>query len=355
MMRTIAAPKRGDAATELAPADRELTPPEKAAIVIHVLGPEASAPLLERMDERDVRSFARAASMIGDLDREIVEEVVQEFMDGLDNHQAGMSPERLKALLGGVLSDDAIERLLDELEETDGRSVWEKLSNSDPIDLSNFLSREHPQTVAVVMSRVRPEAAARVLGRFEPEFAEEVVMRMSKVSMLSHEVMDSVRVSIEDDFLRGARIKKSKRKPDEMIGSIFNFLPGERRDKLLSGIGERSETLATAIQRKMFTFQDVPKRVDRASVSVVMRGVENDVLIMALAAAAKTAPETKDFFLSNMSRRLAEQFEDQISERPAPSNREGEEAMFAVINVIRELSERGDIKLIQNEEEEMDE
>ncbi|MEM9724466.1 MAG: FliG C-terminal domain-containing protein [Pseudomonadota bacterium] len=330
-----------------------LTYPEKAAIVISTLGPSAAEPLLRTMSEDDVRAFARASSKIEEVPARLVEATLSEFLHGLEDKRLSMSSDKLKMILASVMSDDAIERILEDMDETEGRSIWEKLSASDPIDLGNYLAREHPQTVAVVLSRLRPETSAKLMQRFEPEFAEEVIMRLSNVSALGGAVLDAVKSSIEGDFLRGARMRKSKRKPDEVIGSIFNFLAGEKRDELMAGLEEKAPSLAVAVQRKMFTFNDIPARVDRASVSMIVREVENEVLIKALCAAAKNAPESKAYFLENISRRLGEQLVEQIEAAGVPSARDGEEAQFEVVGVIRKMAERGAIELSMPEEEEM--
>lgn len=342
---------RADAAET---AERVLNYPEKAAIVISTLGPVFAEPMLRGLNEDDVRAFARASAKIEEVPRRLVETTLCEFIDGLDDKRLSMTSDKLKSILASVMSEDAIERILEDMDESEGRSIWEKLSVSDPVDLGNYLSREHPQTVAVVLSRLRPEASAKLMQRFEHEFAEEVILRLSNVSGLGNTVMDAVKHSIEDDFLRGARMRKSKRKPDEVIGSIFNFLAGEKRDELMSGLEERAPSLAVAVQRKMFTFNDIPARVDRASVSMILREVENEILIKALKAAEKNAPESRSFILDNISRRLSEQMVEQIETIPAPNAREGEEAQFEVVGVIRKMAERGAIVLAQPEEEDLD-
>lgn len=347
-MQSGARSRRGNTA----PVERELSYPEKAAIVISTLGAQNAEPLLRGMTEDDVRAFARASAKIEEVPTRIVEKTLAEFLDGLDDKRLSMTSEKLKSILACVMSEDAIERILEDMDESEGRSIWEKLSTSDPVDLGNYLSREHPQTVAVVLSRLRPEAAAKLMQRFESEFAEEVILRLSNVTGLGSAVMDAVKTSIEDDFLRGARMRKSKRKPDEVIGSIFNFLAGEKRDELMSGIEAKSPTLAIAVQRKMFTFNDIPARVDRASVSMILREIEGEIMIKALKAAERNALESKAFILENISRRLGEQMAEQIEMIPMPNAREGEEAQFEVVGVIRKMAERGAIALAQPEEEE---
>lgn len=332
----------------------EYTQAQKAAVVIMAMGREDAMPILRELGEEEVRSFARASAKLGDVPAWDIEAIVREFLASLEDSGMMMSQDALKDFLSSVLSADAVERIMEDLDESDDRSIWEKLSSSDPVDLANFLSREHPQTVAVVLARIKPEAAAQVLQRLEKEAAEEVIIRIANVSLLSPTVMEKVKDMIETEFLRSARLRKSKRKPDELIGSMFNFMSSDKRDGLLSGLEERDAELAQSVQRKMFTFADIPVRVDRSSISFVMREIENDVLIKSLSFAKKNAAETVDFFLSNMSKRLAEQFEEQIGEMPTPNVKDGEAAQFEVIGVIRRMAESGEIELLQPEDEELE-
>ncbi len=334
---------------------RSFTKPEKAAIIISALGPVGAEPILREFRDEDVRAFARASSLVGEINKPIIDATIREFLAGLDDQRLPVGSDQLKEILASILSEDAIERILEDVDESDGQSIWEKLSRSEPPDLANFLMREHPQTIAVVLSRIRPDTAAKVLQRFELQTAEEVVIRMSMVSALSMTVMDAVKTSIEDDFLRGARLKRSKRKPDELIGSMFNFLPGDKRDEIFGALENSAPELAVAVQRKMFTFQDVPARLDRANVSVVLREIDNDTVLRALAMAARNAPEARKFFLDGMSRRLADQYTEQLDDYPPPSNRDGEEAQFQVVGAIKRLADRGEIALHQPEDEELPE
>ncbi len=350
----VSAARRQPRAAQAAVAQTAYSQAQKAAIVIMALGRDDAVPILRELGEEEVRNFARASRTLGDVPRWDIERIVREFLVSLDDQGVSMTPDALKEMLATVLSNDAIERILEDLDDGDGRSIWDKLSSSDPIDLTNFLSREHPQTVAVVLSRIKPEAAAQVLQRLEKDFAEEVIIRVANVALVSPTVLEKVKDSIESDFLRSARLRKSKRKPDELISSMFNFMSTDKRDSLLGGIEEKDMELAQSVQRKMFTFNDIPLRVERSAVAFVMRQIENDVLMKSLAYARKNAEETVDFFLANMSKRLAEQIEEQISEMPMPTVKDGEAAQFEVIGVIRKMEETGEIELIQPEEEELE-
>lgn len=332
-----------------------LTFPQKASVIISTLGPEAGAVMLRSLSEEEVRIFARASSTLDEIPKETVDEVLEEFQEALENDGLAMTPDKLKRLLSGVMSEDQIERLFEDIDESEGRSMWDKLAMAEVSDLSNYLSREHPQTVAVVISKIKPERAAKVMMRLDGEFSNEVVMRMSKLNQLQPSVMEAIKDSIQDEFLSSARQGKSKRRPDEVIGSIMNFMSSDKRQTIMTSIEEQSPQLALAVQRKMFTFGDIPKRVARADIATIVREIDNAVLVQALQAGNIANPETVRYVLENMSRRLAEQLEESMEDNAKPTAKEGEEAQFALIDVVRGLGDRGVIKLNYGEDDDEDE
>ena len=330
-----------------------LSMPQKAAVVLSALSPEQSAEMLRSLSVDEVRAFARASTKLAEIPRETVEETIKEFAETLDKEGLAMTPDKLKRILAGVMSDDQIERIFEDIEESEGRSIWDKLATAEVGDLANFLAREHPQTVSVVISKLRPDKAAKIKMRFEPEFADEVVMRLSKVSQLQANVLDAVKRTLQDDFLKTARQARSKRRPDEMIGSIMNFMSSDKRDTLMKTIEDQSEALAIAVQRKMFTFGDIPKRVERADVSTVVREVDNALLVTALAAAQPNDPETVEFIFNNMSKAF---WPSNCARRwksgRRRATRKAKRRNSGVIDVIRRLADRGGIKLNMGEDEE---
>ena len=101
----------------------------------------------------------------------------------------------------------------------------------------------------------------------------------------------------------------------------------------------------------MFTFPDIPKRVEKRDIGAVVRAMDNESLIQALAGAAENAPETREFILSSISSRVAEQLREELGEAGKIKIRIAEDAQNAMIRTIRELETAGELTLVDDEDE----
>ncbi|MEO0993004.1 MAG: FliG C-terminal domain-containing protein, partial [Pseudomonadota bacterium] len=132
---------------------------------------------------------------------------------------------------------------------------------------------------------------------------------------------------------------------------IMNFTAAEVRTHVLDSIGESQPDFAEEIKRKMFTFEDIPARIETRDVSAIIRGAEPDVLLRALAGARETMPESAEFILSNISSRMAEQLRENLNEIGKVRRKESEAAQNEIIMLIRGMVDRAEIKLVVSDED----
>lgn len=151
------------------PAPGRLGPAEKAAVVIVALGAEAAGGMLKEMGESAIRRFARAVSGMRQVPQEEVAGVVAEFLDGLgDEMTVRGGAHAARRFLGKVMDDEALTRIMEDLDGRNGRSVWTRLAEAADAPFAAWLQTEHPQLVCVILSKLRSDQAARLLERLEP-------------------------------------------------------------------------------------------------------------------------------------------------------------------------------------------
>jgi flagellar motor switch protein FliG len=233
------------------------------------------------------------------------------------------------------------------VEGPSGRTIWEKLSNCSDEAVANFLKLEHPQTAAVVVSKLRADKAARVLERFSPAFARDVMLRLGRVHRLDSSVLEDVKKILYRDFLGTLRREQATRKPADVIGNMMNFVSSDPRGELLEHLKEARPELAEEVQRVMFTFPDIATRVNPREVGAVLKEVDNDIMMTALKTARAATPRVVEFILTNISKRMAAQIEEDIESMPPIKARDGETAQAEVIRTIQAMAARGDIQLIE--------
>ncbi|MEM9784422.1 MAG: FliG C-terminal domain-containing protein, partial [Pseudomonadota bacterium] len=343
----------GDKRAPRPPALATLSSPEKAAIVIAALGPESSGPILEALDEGSLRNFTAAMARLRRVDPEVVRHVIAEFLDAIrmqdDVVRGGVGMAR--EMLEPHVTDGLLTRLLDDIDSPSASNVWKKLAKVSDEALAEFLSREHPQTAAVVLSKLSSEHAARVLNRFEQDRAREVVMGITRTQSLDVNVIEAIGASVSRDFLATNQHIAPRRDPAERVGAIMNYVSADMRDFILEHVEETQPDFAEDIRRKMFTFDDIPKRIATRDIAAVVRECERDVLLRALRYGSDNGSEAVPFILGAISQRVADQLKGEMTEIDKLRRRDGEAAQAGVIATIRAIEGRGELKLIMPEEE----
>ncbi|MEL6197144.1 MAG: FliG C-terminal domain-containing protein, partial [Pseudomonadota bacterium] len=332
---------------------RQLDRAQKAAIVVAALGPDAAGPLLETLDEGSLRNFTAAMARLRRVDHEVVRHVIAEFLDAIRQQDSIVRGGLGKAreVLEPYVAEGLLSRLLDDVDSPSASNVWKKLGKVSEEALAEFLAREHPQTAAVIISKLSSEHAGKVLNRFEPDRAREVVQGITRTQTLDTAVIEAIGVSVSRDFLATNQHATPRRNPAERVGAIMNFVSNETRDAVLGHFEEHQPDFAEEIRRKMFTFEDIPKRLAPRDMALLVREADRDELLRALRYAADQGSPAVDFIFSGISSRIADQLRIEMAEIEKPRRKEGEDAQTAVVGAVRALEARGEIKLLSIEEE----
>ena len=330
---------------------RKLSKPERAAIILGVLGTDSAAPILEQMDETCHRAFAGAMVRLEKIDTDTVEAVIREFIATLEDGDLAVSGglDRAREMLSGVTNETVLADILDEADRPNARNAWDKLKKVDDDLLAEMLLKEHPQTSAVIVDRLPADKAAGVIGLLPLEVACRIVAGMNRASKLSAKVVEAIGQSVSRDFL--ARQSRGKRAtPADKISDIMNYAAGQMRADVLEFLGRTEPELLEEVRKKMFTFTDIPHRIDRRNITAIVRATPNEVLLPALAGAAENAPETRDYFLSNISSRVAEQLTDELDDLGTVKLRVAEAAQSEIVKTIRKLVADGTLEMLEPEE-----
>ncbi|MDH3666347.1 MAG: hypothetical protein OEN23_05400 [Paracoccaceae bacterium] len=331
---------------------RELTRPQKAAVVIGVLGPDAAGPVLEQFDEACLRSFTQAMTSLGRIDPVRIRAVIAEFLGALQAQSNGLSGglAQARGLLESHVAEGVLAQILEDAAPTSPGNVWTRLAEVDDEALAGFLGGEHPQTAAVVLARFDPEQAARIVNALPADAARDIVSGLARAGNLDGRVVDAIAEAMGRDVLAKLSRSGQASDPADRAGAIMNFASPAIRDRILGEIEGAAPDLAAQIRRKMFTVEDVPARVPKNGVAAVVRSLDQQILLPLIASLREAAPETADFLLSNISSRIASQMEEDLAELKSVKPKDAEAAQTALIRVIRDLAAKGEIELAEPEE-----
>ena len=318
---------------------RGLTGPQKAAMLMLSVGEDQATKLFSLMDDDEIREVSQAMASLGRVNSEMVERLFAEFIDQISTTGSlHGSIETAERLLAKVMPKDRVDGIMEDLRGPAGRTMWDKLGNVNEEVLANYLKNEYPQTIALVLSRVRADHAARVLELLPEDIAVEVMMRMLRMEMVQKEVLDGVEKTLRTEFMSNLA-RTNRRDAHEMMAEIFNNFDRENEQKFIAILEERNRDAAEKIKALMFTFDDLTK-LDASGIQTLIRTIEKEKLAMALKGASE---KMRDMFFANMSERAGKLLKEEMQAMGAVRLKDVDEAQMAMVNLAKELADKGEI------------
>jgi len=326
---------------------RQLSGPERSAILMLSLGEDHAAQVWKMMDDEEVKEISQVMSTLGTVSAALVEKLLIEFVSQMSATGSLMgSYESTERLIGRFMPPDRVTQIMEEIRGPAGRTMWDKLGNVNETVLANYLKNEYPQTVAVVLSKIKPEHAARVLGALPEEFALEVVQRMLRMESVQKDILDKVEKTLRVEFMSNLA-RTAKRDSHEHMAEIFNNFDRQTEGRFIAALEERSRDSAERIKALMFTFEDLGK-LDPGSIQTLLRHVEKDKLGLALKGSTDTL---RDVFFSNMSERAGKILREDMEAMGPVRLKDVDEAQMRMVNVAKDLANKGEIMIANKQGE----
>ena len=326
---------------------RQLSGPERSAIVMLALGEEHTGKLWQMMDEDEVKEISQIMSTLGTVSSGVVEKLLVDFVSQMSGTGSLMgSYEATERLISRIMPEEKVSQIMEEIRGPAGRTMWDKLANVNETVLANYLKNEYPQTVAVVLSKIKPEHAARVLGALPEEFALECVQRMLRMESVQKDILDKVEKTLRVEFMSNLA-RTAKRDSHEHMAEIFNNFDRQTEGRFVAALEERNRDSAERIKALMFTFEDLGK-LDPGSIQTLLRHVEKDKLGLALKGATDTL---RDVFFSNMSERAGKILREDMEAMGPVRLKDVDDAQMRMVNVAKDLANKGEIMIASKQGE----
>jgi len=322
---------------------QQLSGEDKAAILIFALGPEASAPLVQGMDDQTLSRLGRKMADLGKIDIEILDSVTKEYLE-IHNSEDPLLRSTHKdvvSLFKFAVENDRADRLLSELNAPKTLTIWEKLSRLKPEMIANSIAGEHPQTVALILGNIDSGVASRVIALLPEDMQLSVVMRMSKIESVPRELVRDIEETLEKELadMQG----ESGISFDGMV-SVVDILKGLDKEvarPILDQLRDKDEALFTQVDRLLLIFDDLKELSDR-DIQTILKHISSDDLVKSLKGATE---EVAERFFGNMSQRAAEIMREDMEVMGPMKLSDVEDAQQTVLKVIRKLDDDGSIAL----------
>jgi flagellar motor switch protein FliG len=328
-----------------AQAEETLSGLRKAAMLLIVLGEQASADVLTHLAEDDVQKVSREVARISAISSEQAEMVLNEY-----NHiaTAGEYVTRggidfARKLLMRAFPPEFAKRLLDRLTKALGSEAasFDAIQKADPQQLAKFIHNEHPQTVALILSHLNATQAAALLTSLPAALRPDVAQRMANLDQISPEIVFKIAGVIGQKLKALGEFRRESYGGVRAVSEVLNRLDSTSSREILDHIEKHDTSLAQTIRHLMFVFEDL-LLVDPIGLKEVVGKVDRKVLTVALKG---TSDQLKNKMLGCMSQRGAEMLREDMDALGPVKIKDVESAQQQIIAIVRQLESEGVLSL----------
>ncbi len=322
----------------------------KVAVILISLGRDTAARVLKHFTEAETEAITYEIASIENVPGGVQEAVLEEFASIATAQkyvsQGGIDYARqvLEEAVGRQRALDMVSRLSSSL-QTRPFKVMRKM---DPEQILNFLQEEHPQTIALILSYLQPGQAGVVLSSLSEDQQSDVARRLAMMDRTSPVILERVEALLEQKFSSLMGQDHSKTGGIDSLVSVLNQVDRGTEKSILGRLEGSDEQLVEDIRKRLFTFDDIAG-IDDRSIQRVLRDVDlhND-LPLALKA---SSDEVKEKILANISERASETLQEDMEYLGPVRLSAVEEAQQRIVNVVRQLDEKGEIVIVRGSEE----
>lgn len=319
-----------------------LSKASKATLLILSMPEEVSMNIIKELSEEEIQKLFDLAKGLESVSEDELEAIAEELLSEIKKvGRKVKNPEEFIESMKKVLPPSLMERFKGILELGDVEKVLREIEKVDSRILANLIRNEHPQTVALFLSQLSPKKSAQILQNLSDDLRKEVVKRIATLENINIQyVKELAEILLEE--IRSLGVKEAlKLEGTSVAAELLNSLDKETRELILQTIGQEDPILEEKIREKMFTFEDIRKLSDRDIIEV-LKVVDKNTLMIAL----KAAPEDiKQKFLSNMSKRAAKLFLEDMDALGPVKKSEVEKAQKQIVNVVRKMIDEGKIEI----------
>ena len=320
-----------------------MTSTEQAAIIVLLLGEQQASDIIKYLNPREVQALGSAMMSVADIPQESVNAVLDDFVQTIKKQtNLGLGTnEYVETVFKRALGEDKASTVLGRILPGASSKGLEILRWMDPRAITDMISGEHPQVIAIILSVLEYDIAADVLNFLPAENRAEILQRIASLESVQPSAMEELERIMKQQFSNNSSAKSSSFGGVKTAAKIMNFVKVDLESKIMGDLSAIDEDIMLKIQDSMFTFDNL-SMVDNKAIQVLMRNVDQDMLMVALKGAGE---EVKEKFFDNMSQRARAMFVDDMESKGPMRISDVEDAQKTIMRLARKLSDAGELVL----------
>ncbi len=311
---------------------------DKSAILLSTLGANATKLIFKHMKDNDVKKIVNTMSTISKTPIWMVKRILEDFFSSINEDQNLLfSENKGKDFILSTLGEDRARQILGQVVEVGSQRTLESLELVDTRTLSNFLVNEHPQTIALIVAHLIPEKKVDVIRRLPDALQAEVVLRIANLDYVSPELIVQLDDVLKTELSILGSIDTNQIGGVAPIAEMLNMMEKSAEKSVMGRVEEKDPELAEEIRKLMFVFEDLIY-VDDGGIQELLKVADSQKLIMGL----KTAPEeVKSKLFKNMSARASNLLKEDLEAMGPVKLSDVEKAQAEIIQVVKDLEQKG--------------
>lgn len=315
----------------------------RSAILMLALGADEAAEVMKFLSPKEVQKLGSAMATLKSVGRDQVETVVGEFLTEAElSSDFGLdSDEYIRSVLTKALGEDKASGLLNRILQSRDSSGIESLKWMDAPTVSDFIKNEHPQIIATILVHLEPDQASEIIGYFPDRLRQDVMLRIATLDGVKPIALRELNDVMTKLLTGNENLKKQNMGGIKVAANIMNFMSGENEAIIMEGLKNYDDDMAQKIMDQMFVFDNIIE-IDDKGIQVILREVQSEMLIVALKG---TTDEMRDKIFKNMSSRAAEMMKEDLESKGPVKLSEVESQQKQILQIVRRLSDEGQIQL----------
>ncbi|MDB2438733.1 hypothetical protein N9W89_08470 [Hellea sp.] len=328
-----------------------LSNPEKAAVILALLGADYAGPVVQKIEDKHLRTFMNALENLTLIPRESILAAVADFITELSARRGGLrgGHDAARQLAESLFEKERAVRLFGAAATkpvSSAESVWPELKKRKDIDIAKYLSAKQSEVVSIILSQFSTDRAGEILAELPQDVSVACVRQLSRDTTIDIRTIEAVAELVQIEFLN-EESEGDAPSSVAFVSEILGILPRERRDMMLETLEKADPAQAERIRKGMMTFEDLPKRLPTTAIPIIFKDFEKEKLLIALKAGGEQEPATIEFLFANISQRMAGQYKEQIEEIKDISQKESDNAISSLMSFIGKLEKEGRITFIK--------
>jgi flagellar motor switch protein FliG len=332
-----------------------LTGKQRAAMLLMSVDSATAAELLDGIDAKVVKELAVELAHLDTSgfngDRQS-SKFTRQFCNSLQTNPGFQLKGFLKELMNTAVGNKRTEQIQGDIQELFCKQgPFASICGVESRMIASVLEGEHPQTAAVVLSELPKTKTSEVFSFLNGSICFSIVNRMGSCKTMPPEtkvrITETVRKRIEAIVIENPesalriRPEQSVRK----VAVVLRDLGREIRDGLLNAIRGKDKQTSEMVSDLMVVWEDVPQITDK-SLKKLLRRIDVKKLALALVRADdRTIKKVK----SNISEPIAAMLNEQSLLMSAYGREDVERARGEIVQILREMNEKGDIVFIEEQ------